>query len=64
MIVAVHEGGAGPLWLNVLVAAQEWGVPPWEIVGGMQAEGERLRWFWRWQKYAEQRAKKIESERR
>ena len=26
-----------------LIAAEEWGSPPWEIAGG-----SRLAWFWRW----------------
>jgi len=40
--------------LNVLLAAHEWGCPPWEITGS----GSRLVWFQRWAAYAEQRSLK------
>lgn len=44
MIAAIHHGGAPPLWVVVLMAAREWGCPPWEIAEG----GSRLLWFNRW----------------
>ena len=57
-MIAVHHGGAGPLWLDVLVAADEWGTPPWEIAGG-----SRLLWWLRWQAWKTQAAKKAELDR-
>jgi hypothetical protein len=39
--------------MGVLIAAEEWGCPPWEIAGG-----DKLKWYFRWQEYAKHRAKK------
>jgi hypothetical protein len=48
----VHHGKGGPWWLAVLVAAESWGCPPWEIAGG-----GRLMWWFRWQAYQKHLAK-------
>jgi hypothetical protein len=42
------------VWLGVLLAAEAWGCPPWEVAEG----GSRLVWFLRWRELAAQRAKK------
>lgn len=39
----IHKG-KGPWWVNVMIAAERWGVGPW-VIGG----GGPLRWFLRWQ---------------
>ena len=39
--------GPPPIWLSVLQMADDWGVPPWEI---MQARGS-LQWAARWAAY-------------
>jgi len=43
----------------VLLAAHEWGCPPWEITGD---QDRRLTWYMRWLAYAEQRTKRQEME--
>lgn len=53
MIAAVWHGAAGPLWMAVLIAAQEWGSPPWEIAGG-----NKLTWLYRWMYWRSQQNKK------
>ena len=52
MIAAVHHGGQLPVWGEVLLAAAEWGCPPWEVAGG----GSPALWFFRWRVLADQRA--------
>jgi hypothetical protein len=48
-----------PLWGEVLIAAAEWGCPPWIVIGQEHpSPAERSRWFWRWRAFAEQREKK------
>lgn len=51
-MLALQYGGAGPWWANILVAAEAWGCPPWEIAGGW-----RLQWMLRWQVFTELRNK-------
>ena len=53
MIAAVYHGAAGPWWLAVLVAAESWGMPPWEIAGG-----KRMLWWQRWLRYQQHLATK------
>ena len=36
-----------PIWLGPILAASDWGVPPWEIAGG----GTQLQWYMRWSAY-------------
>lgn len=38
--------------LAILVAAAEWGCPPWLIAGG-----DAVEWFFKWQFWKEQQAK-------
>lgn len=33
-----------PWWIEVLYAAEEWGMPPWEIMGDVN----KAIWFIRW----------------
>jgi len=57
----VHgNGSGGPLWMTILAAAKEWGVPPWEI--DTQTDSKAL-WLMRWSYLQNQIAKKNESER-
>jgi len=53
-VEAFHTGDYSemPMWANVLVAAEEWGCPPWEIAGG-----NKLQWFFRWTEYQPRREK-------
>lgn len=44
VIAAIHHGGKAPWWVAVLIAAKEWGMPPWEVA----QTGSRLLWFNRW----------------
>jgi len=39
--------------MGVLLAAEEWGVPPWEIAGGA-----RVTWYLRWVEYHNMRTAK------
>jgi hypothetical protein len=43
----VFGSGKGPVWLGFLLAAEEWGTPPWEIMPGKP----RLWWYTRWSLY-------------
>jgi hypothetical protein len=56
VIVSVQHGGPGPLWMRVLVAASEWGCPPWEIMGD-PLTWDKLKWLWRWEYWRSQVAK-------
>jgi hypothetical protein len=47
LIAAVHHGAAGPRWMNVLIAARDWGCPPWAITG--EGDDEHLSWLLRWE---------------
>jgi len=40
-----------PLWVNVLLAAEAWGVPPWEVERGS------AKWFTRWMTLTAERAR-------
>lgn len=40
VFISLRYGKAGPTWVTALQLAEEWGVPPWEI---MEAPGS-LRW--------------------
>lgn len=53
MIVALFHGGKLPTIAKVLMAAEAWGCPPWEIAGGDEAA-----WFWRWEHFTALRLKK------
>jgi hypothetical protein len=46
-------GGKPPVWAAVLIAAEDWGMPPWEIAG----DGERVKWFLRWAEFKHWRGK-------
>jgi hypothetical protein len=46
-------GGKPPVWASVLIAAEDWGTPPWEIAG----DGERIKWFYRWAEFRHWRGK-------
>lgn len=46
-------GGKPPDWAAVLVAAETWGTPPWEIAG----DGDKITWFMRWLKFNHWRSK-------
>lgn len=39
-------GGKPPVWASVLIAAEDWGQPPWIIAGG-----DPVTWFYRWAEY-------------
>jgi hypothetical protein len=41
----------------VLIAAETWGCPPWEI-----AEGDKVTWYMRWRFFQGQRIKREEIE--
>ena len=32
-----------PLWVGILQASSDWGLPPWEWAGG-----DKLDWYYRW----------------
>ena len=49
----MQNGGTVPASLAVLLAAEEWGCPPWEIAGG-----SKYQWFTRWNFYKSQVNKK------
>ncbi len=51
-------GGKPPIWAAVLLAAEEWSIPPWEITG----DGERVMWFYRWAAYRHWRNKADEAQ--
>ena len=58
MIAAIHYGAEqSPIWLMILLAAEAWGCPPWEIAGG-----NKVLWVLRWKFLAEQRAKRLEAD--
>ena len=64
MSVAVEDvlrgrRSTGPAWLAVLQMAEDWGVPPWEIVN---APGS-LRWARRWAIYR-QALRRIQDDQR
>jgi hypothetical protein len=42
----------------VLIAASEWGTPPWEIAGG-----SRLTWYLRWNEWKKLEHKRMQQER-
>jgi len=52
LISALHYGAKPPLWVLILIAAEKWGVPPYQIAGG-----SKLLWFWRFCEYEEQKSK-------
>ena len=59
MIAAIQYGAEQtPVWLLILLAAEAWGCPPWEIA----SSGSRAIWVLRWKFLAEQRAKKLEQD--
>lgn len=39
--------GKPPAWAAIIIAAEDWGLPPWEVSG----DGERVKWFYRWAAY-------------
>lgn len=45
------------MWGSVLVAAAEWGTPPWLIAGGSPVV-----WFFRWVEYSNAREKAIKAQ--
>jgi len=47
------------MWAEVLIAAETWGCPPWEIAE--DDENDRLTWFNRWRYFMVQREKKLKS---
>lgn len=51
-------GGKPPAWAAVLIAAEDWGLPPWEIAG----DGEPVKWFYRWAEYKHWRNKAEEQQ--
>jgi hypothetical protein len=52
-------GGKPPVWAAVLVAAEDWGIPPWEIEA---AGGGSVMWFFRWAEYKHWRNKAEEAQ--
>lgn len=51
-------GGKPPVWAAVLLAAEDWGMPPWEIA----ADSDPVTWFYRWAEYKHWRAKAEETQ--
>jgi hypothetical protein len=46
--------------MEVLLAAEQWGIPPWEVGSGKSEVGsaERLKWFFYWEYVEAQKAKR------
>jgi len=44
--------------VRVLLAAEDWGCPPWEVIGEEPTQEARWKWFKRWEFYAAQRSVK------
>lgn len=58
----LESGGEVPLWVDVLLVAQAWGIPPWELLE--QIDGDRLEWFFRWQFWTSRYNAKVYRDRR
>jgi len=43
--------------MSVLIAAAEWGIPPWELAGGT-----KLVWWYRWIRYQNLRSEKYKQD--
>lgn len=46
-----------PLWVNVLGASAEWGCKPQAVIGEEDTPQSRLKWFLRWQIFADKRSR-------
>ena len=47
-ITTARHDGPAPARLLVLLAASDWGVPPWTVTGQEATDKTRLRWLWTW----------------
>jgi hypothetical protein len=45
--LAPGAGGKVPAWVNVLSAADAWGIPPWEVRGQEATPAGRVLWLTR-----------------
>jgi len=52
-LYSLEYGGTPPWWMLILVAAEFWGIAPWEIDGTKS----KLWWLTRWLKYMEVKSK-------
>lgn len=43
--MAVQNGTAPPTHVSILVLAERWGCPPWEITGEEPNETNRQKWY-------------------
>ncbi len=57
-MAAVHHGAKAPAWVTTILAAEKWGMAPWQVRGQSGTPVTRLAWLVRWQFLEEQRAAK------
>jgi hypothetical protein len=48
----MRQGKSPPGWVSVLIAAEEWGTPPWKVL-----RGDKLTWWVRWLVWRSERAR-------
>ena len=56
-MIAGQHGGQLPLQVMPLLAAEAWGVPPWEVIGEDAPPGRRVQWLMLWLELQTQRSK-------